>query len=801
MSSSGVYGSREHGPFAKSRLIVVSLASAPPDEQTEAQLDQWESDLREQDLRMIHAELGEEEGAAAHLWELIEPHMDEQTQLVVLRAPGDAAAQAIAAVTHVLTHRLRSMHSPLPELIVVDEGTLVDGDLPAALMAALSAHDSDASNGIDERLTAFRELIGLGDPFEPMPVGLLIAKAGPLTDDERCVLEQLQHLTAPAPLLCLTLADPLTDMDRLKTVLSVSLTPLTPTVILANGPDDRSAVLLSHELMMFSQDLHSGDPLATPVIAGLCNPTLKVSNPHLPLDALKAFAETAKKQWSDSVAWQDQQYLKRLQEWVCQPGNCSSRYPYAGATFVRYWARLLSAMQGKPHVGIDALVSLLGLARMPPLPGNRRFETLILTQCAFTDFKQLPAGIKRLHIRDGGLIDIELDPVMLSHCEELHLERNAFTKVPACIWQLPKTVQVYLDGNPLSDNARRTLAATRNVPGYLGPTFVLPNLAPTEETEPDLARALRAVFGSDSISRVPVAWSLAIRRMAKPEFIDWVTRLSELPGGLRERIAPMLGSLMAQCAISKSLRRIVLQTVYEASISCNDRILLSWERVQLARRCHDAIRHKWPPAELISLARQVFRIEEMMKMAQQKIRQLHQAAEERGEDGEDVDDLQAVMAYLSMGHGPLGYDNDTGFGQFINEEISGVSLKDVARAIKQIQRSENAHFLRFLVTWEPWIATIKARKPDQLASLQNDFNNDELRQRITRRVTRRALEAGLTGHELDDAVTKGMAEFFERRRYRRLSRLSTELLQELGAADLLSPPWPAQETANTPKKK
>lgn len=750
---------------------------------------------------MIHAELGEEQDASLHLWELIEPHMDDQTQLVVLRTHGDAAVQAIAEVTHVLTDRLRSMHIRLPDLIVVDEGSLVDGDLPPALLAALSAHDSDASNGIDERLTAFRDLIGLGDPFEPMPVGLLIAKAGALTDDERCVLEQLQHLTAPAPLLCLTLADPLTDMGRLKAVLSASLTPLTPTVILASGPDDRGAAFLMHELTMFSQDLHGGDPLATPVIAGLCKPTLQVLNPNLPLDALKAFAEIAKTQWGDSVAWQDQQYLKRLQEWVCQPGNCSSRYPYAGATFARYWTRLLSATQGKPHEGIDAFVSLLGLARMPPLPGNRRFEALKLTQCAFTDFKALPAGIKRLHIKDGGLIDIELDPVMLSYCEELHLERNAFTKVPACIWQLPKTVQVYLDGNPLSDNARRTLAATRDVPGYLGPTFVLPNLARNEETEPDLARALRAVFGLDSISRVPVAWSPAIRRMAKPEFIDWVKRLSELPCGLRARIAPMLGSLMAQCAISKSLRQLVLQTVYDASITCNDRILLSWERVQLARRCHDAVRHKWPPAELIALARQVFRVEEMMKIAQQKIRHLHEAAEALGQDSEDVDDLQAVLAYLSMGHGPLGYDNDTGFGQFIHEDISGVSFKDVARAIKQIKRSENENFLRFLVTWEPWIQTIKARKPAPFASLQSDFNNDELRERITRRVTRRAREASLSGHELDDAVTKGIAELFERRRIRRLSRLTTEMLQELGATDLLNPPWPAQETAKTPEKK
>jgi hypothetical protein len=190
----------------------------------------------------------------------------------------------------------------------------------------------------------------------------------------------------------------------------------------------------------------------------------------------------------------------------------------------------------------------------------------------------------------------------------------------------------------------------------------------------------------------------------------------------------------------------------------------------------------------------VYRFERLMKIAQDRIRQLREFLAATGEDMGALDELQTMLAYLSMSYGPLECDNDTGFGQFIDEDISHVSLKDVSRAIKQVKREENTHFAQFLVTWDPWLKLLQTHKPQQLSAIRDDSNNEQLRQRWTRRVTRNAQVIGLDGRELADAVTKGVVAIANERQVRKLLKLTRAMLQEQDRLDLLDPPWPADHS-------
>lgn len=774
------------------RLVLVSLASLSLDPDVEDQIDAWRDGLDAQGHRLLHAELGEEPDAIGRLCAMLTPFIDDHTQVVVLHPRDDRnpAADIASAIAQCVARS--GIHGPCP--LVVDPINLVDGDLEPGLVNVLCGTDAAAPDTADRRKAAARQRVAMGDLRSPVPAGILVAKVNPLTAHERALLDALNAMLAPAEVLCLTLQDPLTDMAELHDLLMQKLTPMTPTMVLTPKKDDLHSLVLRADLVLCLadipgalQDTNGGTP---------CNPQLQVLDARTTIDDLAAFASVARLRWSESVAWFDARYLERLQVWLSQPGHCNPSYPFAATAFSRYMTRLLEKTRSDPLAGIEALVSVLGLQCLPPLPPTRRFHELTISGCHFTDLRNLPREIKRLDLQYCLLVDIELDAGAISGCREIHLEGNLLNRIPPSLWQFSGSVDIFLGGNPLPENTRRIIEATRNTPGYTGPRLHCAGGPDTRVSETRLAAALRRVFDAQATWRPPMAWQPALAAMATRQFVAWIRRLAQLPAALRERMAPKLQSLIAQCSLSKSLREVVLQTVHDASTRCDDRILLSWERVQLACKCHNAIRQKWEPGPLITLARQVFRIEQVMKIALEKVGELRVAAIADGDDPQDLDDLETVLACLSMAHGPLAYDNDTGFGQFTHEEISGVTFRDLAQLIKRVRRAENQHFAKFLVGWDPWLNVLKARKPDELAAIRNDVNDEALRQRWERRVRRNAQALGLTGRALEDAVTKGVASIFTERQERKLLKLTNSLLKSMGLASLLAPAWPSDASGD-----
>lgn len=777
----------------KARLVIVSPAESQLDTEDEEQLSAWEAGLQEQGLRVIHLAMDDDAGAIDLLCDMLDPVVDERTQIVVLHDPTIRTKSESRAISGDIGHRLRHSGSHCPAPIVIHTGHLAADELEPRLKALVCV-EHEPTGARNAHAVPFARLIAMGDLLDPMPPALLIVKVGSFTAGEQAFLMQLSDSLGSAPLLCLSVTDPAGDLTQIKPLLLARLTPMTPTLVLCSSSNDRMAFMLCHELSMLAGELPDAALAFKPGAVGKAE--MATIDHSTPMEALQRLSSTAPEQWKASMAWLDAQYIDQLTAWTKRPGHCDGQYPHAGMAIVRYLTRLLAATQKAPHAPIKAIISVQGLLCLPPLPPHRRFEAITLTGCAFSDLKPLPGGMRSLRVILSGTQDIDLDTATVSCCEQIHLEGNKLTSVPACLWQLPRTVTVFLGGAALANDCRRILQATHHTPGYAGPTFVLVGVVePASPTaEPALAIALRRLSGLRPAASLPLVWRRALRLMGTDEFVEWVDRLAQLPAALREKIGPKLHTLMSQCAISKSLRLLVLQTVHDASISCDDRILLSWERVQIAVKCHNAARQKWSPAQLIHLGRQVYRFERLMKIAQDRIRQLREFLAATGEDMGALDELQTMLAYLSMSYGPLECDNDTGFGQFIDEDISHVSLKDVSRAIKQVKREENTHFAQFLVTWDPWLKLLQTHKPQQLSAIRDDSNNEQLRQRWTRRVTRNAQAIGLDGRELADAVTKGVVAIANERQVRKLLKLTRAMLQEQDRLDLLDPPWPADHS-------
>lgn len=410
----------------KARLVIVSPAESQLDTEDEEQLSAWEAGLQEQELRVIHLAMDDEAGAIDLLCDMLDPVVDERTQIVVLHDPAIRTKSESRAISGEIGHRLRQSGSHCPAPIVIDSGHLAADELEPRLKALVCVeHEPTGASNAHEVPSA--QGIAMGDLLDPLPPALLIVKVGSFTTGEQALLMQLSDSLGSAPLLCLSVNDPAGDLAQIKPLLLARLTPMTPTLVLGSSRNDRMAFMLCHELSMLAGELRDAALAFKPGAVGQAE--VASIDDSTPVDAFQRLSDTAQERWKESVAWQDAQYIDQLAAWTKQPGHCNSQYPHAGMAIVRYLTRLLAVTQKAPHEPIKAIISVQGLLCLPPLPPHRRFEAITLTGCTFSDLRSLPGGMRSLRVRLGDPHDIDLDAAVLSCCEQIHLEDNKLTSV------------------------------------------------------------------------------------------------------------------------------------------------------------------------------------------------------------------------------------------------------------------------------------------------------------------------------------------------------------------------------------
>ncbi|EON2369360.1 T3SS effector E3 ubiquitin-protein ligase IpaH1.4, partial [Shigella flexneri] len=208
------------------------------------------------------------------------------------------------------------------------------------------------------------------------------------------------------------------------------------------------------------------------------------------------------------------------------------------------------------------------------------------------------------------------------------LMNNNLTTLPESVLRLAQNAFVNVAGNPLSGHTMRTLQQITTGPDYSGPRifFSMGNSATISAPEHSLADAVTAWFPENKQSDVSQIWHAFEHEEHANTFSAFLDRLSDTvsarnTSGFREQVAAWLEKL----STSAELRQQSFAVAADATESCEDRVALTWNNLRKTLLVHQASEGLFDndTGALLSLGREMFRLEILEDIARDKVRTLH----------------------------------------------------------------------------------------------------------------------------------------------------------------------------------
>ncbi|MBX3609144.1 MAG: hypothetical protein KF871_04540 [Hydrogenophaga sp.] len=653
-----------------------------------------------------------------------------------------------------------------------------------------------------------------GHPNDADFLGLVVIKHGPLTPPEVDQLKVLQAALPPDSLLVASLDVDHPDAKTLAGQLRGKIAADTPMVVI-QGQDDGVTLYLTR-----SVEQHMG------ITPDIHRPTGERSLMDMP-----GLLDRCKMHWVVQVHRADERYKAELESWIRQEAQGKSLEQVMEIAN-DLLAGIVWTSPGEANPAAVTL-DLAGIERLPPFPPGR-VHKLSLLNCDVEDFRHLPASLTHLRIVNRARASLALDASRLPRLNILSIEHMSLEAFPDTLLAFSWMTRIHLLDVRMPQAHLLRLRETQARADYDGPTFLWPgrfehqdtsgsdddqpptphlnrriprthsgDLADTQDTLPGpsavavetpLWTALHALIETLPGEELTASRQHIEETLGNPAFVQWVQRLSRLAPRQRNRVVPGLVDLITCSMKDEDLRHHMLAIVEDASISCNDRITLSWERVHQLRQCQ-SIRlglYDGQPSHVLAQARQAFRQETLTRIAMAHVRQRRTSTPADRTSTQDIEEVEICLAFSSQAAGPLNMTTEMGFGLYVGEAISGVSLLDVSRAIKQVRREENERFTDFLAQWDPWLAVLRRLAPDAMEQIDDQLADLDQIERWRRDMAQQAAESGLMGRDLESAVTRALAQRGADERVARQRRLTEDTLHTMGLTHLLRPAWQAQ---------
>lgn len=200
---------------------------------------------------------------------------------------------------------------------------------------------------------------------------------------------------------------------------------------------------------------------------------------------------------------------------------------------------------------------------------------------------------------------------------------------------------------------------------------------------------------------VPPAWEHFVNEENAQYFNLFLDKLAMSKARSNPAFRHAVADLLQEMEHNPALRKQVFAASFQASLSCSDRATLGWNTIQAERlllRVKQAPAET-PPAAFVTLARQIFHLKCIDKIAQQKVQQLYAADRERGVSN-DVDEIEVFLAYqIQLGKRfplPENFASEMMF-----HTMSRVTNEDIEKATKEIARKDEHKFYPWVTRWKP----------------------------------------------------------------------------------------------------
>ena len=369
------------------------------------------------------------------------------------------------------------------------------------------------------------------------------------------------------------------------------------------------------------------------------------------------------------------------------------------------------------------------LTHLPALPES--LKELSASDCALVALPaRLPRSLRYVVATGNNLAQLpdELPPTLV----RLNLTHNRLTAAADSLFGLTPECAVNLEGNPLSDGAVVALEQRCNRADYAGPRILF-----------DMARhrpVLVARSGQGITEWAPdlgPAWQAFEREAGAPEFDRFLHRLAQTPCRGSESFREDARAWLAQLGQDAPLRAHTFAISQGASASCDDRVLLAFNDMKKAQINAEvaggAFDHQI--GRLIDLARGMFRLDQLEKIARQKVARLN-----------FVDEIEVYLAFQVKLKPVLDLPTQVDDMRFFN--IACVSDHDLAQATQQVIEAEQAGFLKYLACdWQPWQSVLERVEPTGFAQM-NEQLIDAMDAPFQARLAGRLAALGL-GHDPD----------------------------------------------------
>lgn len=338
-----------------------------------------------------------------------------------------------------------------------------------------------------------------------------------------------------------------------------------------------------------------------------------------------------------------------------------------------------------PHSLTDLDIESNGLLQLPTLPTtlnylNARYNKLnrlpLLPNCLtylqvssneLAELPELPATLTDLFASYNQLSEL---PAIPTSIRILELRSNRFTSLPVHIGHIQANATIDFGSNHLRKSLARPLhVVIRDWLGKRADTEKLWTNFESENNAPAFCRFL------DKLGRA----RYGIRHQAYTSQVpDWLDRLAAEP----------------------ALRAKAFMMAVDASSSCEDRVTLAYNMMQTMTLAHDAENGVFDSRlpSLVHAARQLFRLEQLEKIAHDKVL------------ASDIsDEVEVYLGYQYKLRNALKLDTVVDDMAYFNEEA--ISHLELLLAKTMVKNAEKCCFREWITQWAPWQKMLQRLEP------------------------------------------------------------------------------------------
>lgn len=357
------------------------------------------------------------------------------------------------------------------------------------------------------------------------------------------------------------------------------------------------------------------------------------------------------------------------------------------------------------------------LGDLPALPN--KLDYLNVSNNSLQALPQLPGTIKDVWIDANQITHLPSRiPTSLRYLSAMN---NHLISIPESLIFLSKDSRVFLDNNLFSEQLRQRLHDWTSSVDYSGPRiyFSMAGISldatyihPIRSVEKAVIDWYNVVAPLTDTMPIHKLWQHINNEIYAADFSQFLDRLRGTVNFSEPAFKKAITVWLDRLAVDQGLRQHIFLVAKDALGSCEDRVTLTLNTMKKEELNYDVNSGLYDTRlnDLLSLARQMFRLDLLEKIASEKVASLP-----------FVDEVEVYLAYQIKLREKLALPIDTVAMRFF--DVSYVTQEDLDFAEKSVKEAEAAHFMNYLSTeWLPWQSVLKRLFPKEYADAQEKIN-------------------------------------------------------------------------------